>query len=146
MATVIRLQRGGRKKQPFYSIVVMDSRDRRDGAFIEKLGYFDPCKQPEVIKLDQDRARHWIGQGATPSDRVSSLLKAVEHGSAYAQKAERKASRRAAAKESAKPAEEVIETAPEAEVEEAVEATAAKVENSAPTEKTADTDGKETDS
>ncbi|MFQ5356173.1 MAG: 30S ribosomal protein S16 [Mariprofundaceae bacterium] len=137
MATVIRLQRGGRKKQPFYSIVVMDSRDRRDGAFIEKLGYFDPCKQPEVIKLDQDRARHWIGQGATPSDRVSSLLKAVEQGSTYAQKAERKAGRKAAAKDSAGPSEEIVETSPEAKVE------VAAAEGSVSTEKTADTDGKE---
>lgn len=84
MATVIRLQRGGRKKQPFYSIVVMDSRDRRDGAFIEKIGYFDPCKQPEVIKLDQDRARHWIARGAIPSERVASLLRVVEQGVAPA--------------------------------------------------------------
>jgi small subunit ribosomal protein S16 len=87
MATVIRLQRGGRKKQPFYSIVVMDSRDRRDGAFIEKIGYFDPCKQPEVIKLDQERARHWIARGAVPSERVASLLRAVEQGASPAKDA-----------------------------------------------------------
>ena len=74
MATVIRLQRGGRKKRPVYSVVVMDSRTRRDGAFIEKLGYYDPCKQPEVIELDMARVKSWTDQGATPSDRVAGLI------------------------------------------------------------------------
>jgi len=74
MATVIRLQRGGRKKQPFYSIVVMDSRNRRDGAFIEKLGYFDPCKEPDILKIDLDRIQAWRDQGAQISDRVASLV------------------------------------------------------------------------
>ena len=74
MATVIRLQRGGRKKRPVYSVVVMDSRTRRDGAFIEKLGYYDPCKQPEVIEIDLGRIKSWTDQGATPSDRVAGLI------------------------------------------------------------------------
>jgi len=74
MATVIRLQRGGRKKQPFYSIVVMDSRNRRDGAFIEKLGYFDPCKDPDILKIDIDRVQAWKEQGAQVSQRVASLV------------------------------------------------------------------------
>jgi len=75
MATVIRLQRGGRKKRPFYSIVVLDSRKRRDGAFIEKLGYFDPCTEPEVIKVDHERVQHWLDLGAKASPRVASLLR-----------------------------------------------------------------------
>lgn len=74
MAAVIRLQRGGRKKKPFYSIVVTDERKRRDGAFIEKIGYFDPCSQPEVIKIDLDRVSSWVEKGAKPSDRVASLV------------------------------------------------------------------------
>jgi small subunit ribosomal protein S16 len=74
MATVIRLSRGGRKKRPFYSIVVMDERKRRDGAFIEKLGFYDPCTEPEVINIDLERVKAWTDQGATPSDRVSSLI------------------------------------------------------------------------
>ena len=74
MATVIRLQRGGRKKRPFYAVVVMDERKRRDGAFIEKLGYFDPCSQPEVIELDLDAVKKWTDQGAKPSDRVAYLI------------------------------------------------------------------------
>jgi len=75
MATVIRLQRGGRKKRPFYSVVVTDERNRRDGSFIEKLGFYDPCSQPENINLDLDRVHSWIGKGAKTSDRVASLIK-----------------------------------------------------------------------
>ena len=74
MATVIRLQRGGRKKRPFYAVVVMDERKRRDGAFIEKVGYYDPCKEPEVIELDIERVKAWTDLGAKPSDRVASLI------------------------------------------------------------------------
>jgi len=74
MAAVIRLQRGGRKKRPFYAVVVMDERKRRDGAFIEKLGYFDPCSQPEVIELDLDAVKKWTDQGAKVSDRVAYLI------------------------------------------------------------------------
>jgi small subunit ribosomal protein S16 len=74
MATVIRLQRGGRKKRPFYAVVVMDERKRRDGAFIEKLGYFDPCTDPEVIELDLERVKSWTDKGAQVSERVASLI------------------------------------------------------------------------
>lgn len=74
MATVIRLQRGGRKKRPFYSIVVVDERKRRDGAFIERLGFYDPCVEPESLKLDLERVQAWTGQGAKVSDRVASLI------------------------------------------------------------------------
>jgi len=74
MATVIRLQRGGRKKRPFYAVVVMDERKRRDGAFIEKLGYFDPCTDPEVIELDLDAVKKWTDTGAKVSDRVAYLI------------------------------------------------------------------------
>jgi small subunit ribosomal protein S16 len=75
MATMIRLQRGGRKKRPFYSIVVMDKRNRRDGKFIEKLGYYDPCKDPETLELDVAKAQEWIAKGADPSPRVARLIK-----------------------------------------------------------------------
>jgi len=74
MATIIRLSRGGRKKRPFYSVVVMDERKRRDGAFIEKLGYYDPCTEPEVIELNVERVKVWTDQGAKVSDRVASLI------------------------------------------------------------------------
>ncbi len=78
MATVIRLQRGGRKKRPFYSVVVMDSRNRRDGAFIEKLGYYDPVPEPNVIKLDLERVKAWTDTGAKVSPRVANLIKRLE--------------------------------------------------------------------
>jgi len=74
MATVIRLQRGGRKKRPFYAVVVMDERKRRDGAFIEKVGYYDPCKEPEVIELNLESIKAWTDKGAQPSDRVAGLI------------------------------------------------------------------------
>lgn len=74
MATVIRLQRGGRKKRPFYSVVVTDSRNPRDGSFIEKLGYYDPCTDPEVIKVDFDRVQEWESKGAQASKRVASII------------------------------------------------------------------------
>ena len=73
----IRLSRGGAKKRPFYHIVVTDQRNRRDGRYIERLGYFNPiaADTKDRIRMDLPRIDYWIGQGAQPSDRVSSLLK-----------------------------------------------------------------------
>lgn len=73
----IRLTRGGAKKRPFYHLVVTDSRNRRDGRYIERLGYFNPLAKgsAEGLRIDIERADHWIGQGAQPSDRVAQLLK-----------------------------------------------------------------------
>ncbi len=71
----IRLSRGGAKKQPFYHIVVTDSRNSRDGRNIERLGFFNPVArgQDERLRLDTDRIDHWVNQGAQVSDRVSKL-------------------------------------------------------------------------
>ncbi|HBO23697.1 MULTISPECIES: 30S ribosomal protein S16 [unclassified Providencia] len=73
----IRLSRGGAKKRPFYQIVVTDSRNARDGRFIERIGFFNPIAsgQAEELRLDLDRIEHWVGLGATISDRVSQLVK-----------------------------------------------------------------------
>ncbi len=73
----IRLSRGGAKKHPFYHIVVTDSRNRRDGRYIERLGFFNPVAKgkEETLRIDLERADYWIGQGARPSDRVSNLMK-----------------------------------------------------------------------
>ena len=73
----IRLSRAGAKKRPFYHLVVTDSRNRRDGRYIERVGYFNPVgkDQEENLRIDVERVDHWIGQGAQPSDRVASLLK-----------------------------------------------------------------------
>ena len=72
---VIRLQRGGANKRPFFHFVVADSRAWRDGRFVEVLGHYDPRKDPAVVKIDAARAQYWIGKGAQPSDTVRSLLK-----------------------------------------------------------------------
>jgi len=73
----IRLTRGGSKKRPFYHVIVTDSRNARDGRFIERVGFFNPlARGGEVrLQLQQERIEHWVGQGAGMSDRVKSLLK-----------------------------------------------------------------------
>ena len=71
----IRLKRMGANKKPLYRVVVADSRSPRDGRFIEELGYFDPLKDPEEIKIDAEKAQTWLDNGAQPTDRVKSLFK-----------------------------------------------------------------------
>ena len=78
MAVKIRLRRMGAKKAPFYRIVVADSRYPRDGRFIEEIGYYDPTKNPSVVKVDADKAKEWIKNGAQPTDTVKKILK--DHG------------------------------------------------------------------
>ncbi len=75
MSVKIRLKRMGAKKKPFYRVVVADSRSPRDGRFIEELGYFNPLTDPEDIKIDGEKAKQWIDNGAQPTDRVRALLK-----------------------------------------------------------------------
>ena len=75
MSVKIRLKRMGAKKKPFYRIVVADSRSPRDGKFIEELGYFNPLTDPEDIKIDGEKAKQWIDDGAQPTERVRALLK-----------------------------------------------------------------------
>ncbi|WP_418790079.1 30S ribosomal protein S16 [Phosphitispora sp. TUW77] len=74
MATRIRLKRQGAKKKPFYRIVVADSRSPRDGRFIEEIGYYDPCKEPAEIKINEEQAVKWLKNGAQPSETVRALL------------------------------------------------------------------------
>ncbi len=75
MAVKIRLRRIGAKKAPFYRVVVADSRYPRDGRFIEEIGYYDPTKEPADVKIDAEKAKKWIGNGAQPTDTVKALLK-----------------------------------------------------------------------
>ena len=75
MAVKIRLRRMGAKNAPFYRVVVADSRYPRDGRFIEELGYYDPTKEPSVVKIDGDKAKEWMANGAQPTDTVKALLK-----------------------------------------------------------------------
>ncbi len=74
----IRLRRVGAKKAPFYRIIVADSRSPRDGRFIEELGTYDPSVEGEKIKVDLERAKYWIANGAQPTDTVRGLLKKIE--------------------------------------------------------------------
>ena len=75
MAVKIRLRRMGKKKAPFYRVVVADSRYPRDGRFIEEIGYYNPITEPAEIKIDADKAKKWLANGAQPTDTVKSLLK-----------------------------------------------------------------------
>lgn len=75
MAVKMRLRRMGAKKAPFYRIVVADSRYPRDGRFIEEIGYYDPTKEPSVVKVDAEKAKAWIANGAQPTDTVKGILK-----------------------------------------------------------------------
>ena len=74
----MRLKRMGQKKAPFYRIVVADSRSPRDGRFIEEIGYYDPTKDPSVVKIDTEKAQKWMANGAQPTDTVKKLLKIAE--------------------------------------------------------------------
>ena len=154
MAVAIRLARGGAKKRPYYKIVVTDSRNARDGKFIERIGSYNPLlakDNPERVKLDADRARHWLSVGAQPSDRVARFLdaagvkertarnnpKKAEPGEKAKERAEERASREAEAAEAAAAAEAApAEEAPAEAIEAAPteEAPAETVEAAAPAE------------
>lgn len=138
MAMKIRLARGGSKKRPFYRIVAADSRMPRDGRFIEKLGTYNPLlpkDSEDRVKMDLDRIKHWLGEGAQPTDRISRMLEAAgvlekktrsnpkkaEPGEKAKARAEEKAAKAAAPAEEAAPVEE-------AAVEEAAPAEAAPAE------------------
>ncbi|MGI6021393.1 MAG: 30S ribosomal protein S16 [Lachnospiraceae bacterium] len=71
----IRLRRMGKKKAPFYRIVVADARSPRDGRFIEEIGYYDPTKDPSVFKVDAEAAKKWLADGAQPTESVGKILK-----------------------------------------------------------------------
>ena len=77
MAVKLRLMRMGKKKQPTYRIVAADSRSPRDGRFIEVVGVYDPRAEPSVVKVDNERAVHWLRHGAQPTERVQKLLQIV---------------------------------------------------------------------
>lgn len=71
----MRLTRLGAKKRPFYRIIVVDSKWKRDGKFIDQLGYYDPIKEPADIKIDVEKAKSWIEKGVIPSNTVKNILK-----------------------------------------------------------------------
>jgi small subunit ribosomal protein S16 len=75
MAVRMRLRREGKRKQPYYRVVVADGRSPRDGRFIEDIGYYQPLRDPSEIAIDRDRALYWLGEGVQPSDAVRQLLR-----------------------------------------------------------------------
>ncbi len=74
MAVKMRLTRMGDKKSPFYRIVITDSRNARDGAYIDKVGYYNPVAQPAEIVIDEEKAKSWLAKGVQPTDTVKTLL------------------------------------------------------------------------
>lgn len=141
MATSIRLSRGGAKKRPYYRIVVADSRSPRDGKYLEQIGTYNPLLAKDDtnrVRLNEDRARYWVGVGAQPTDRVARFLDAAgvkeraarnnpnqaEPGDKAKERAEERAAKLAAAEEAAKAAAEAP-VAEEAAAEASEEAPAA---------------------
>mgnify|MGYP000039353773 FL=1 len=80
MAVRIRLARHGRKKRPFYRIVAADSRNPRDGRYIERLGHFDPMSDPNELVVDLERVDYWVGVGASPSETAAKLIERARAG------------------------------------------------------------------
>lgn len=156
MAVAIRLARGGAKKRPYYRIVVADSRKGRDGRYLEQIGIYNPLlakDSPERVKLNEDRARYWVGVGAQPSDRVARFLDAAgilerkarnnpnkgEPGEKAKERAEERATKAAEAEEAAKAASEA--PAEEAPAEETPAEDAAAAEGEGAAAETAETAG-----
>jgi small subunit ribosomal protein S16 len=78
MSVAIRLRKAGAKNRPFFHVVATDSRNARDGKFIEKLGHYDPVAKPEVFRIDQERLKYWLSVGAKTSETVSQLVARFE--------------------------------------------------------------------
>ena len=150
MAVAIRLSRGGAKKRPYYRIVVADSRSARDGKYLEQIGTYNPLLAKDDagrVKLDEDRARYWLGVGAQTSDRVARFLDAAgikeraarnnpqkaEPGEKAKERAEERAAKAAEAEEAANaPAEEEVVTEEVAAEDVAAEAPAEEAAAEAP--------------
>jgi small subunit ribosomal protein S16 len=138
MALSMRLSRGGSKKRPYYRIVVADARSPRDGRFIEKIGTYNPLlakDSPERVKLDGERAKHWLSVGAQPTDRVLRFLDAAGVKERAARNNPNKAQPGEKAKERAEERAEKLKAAEEAKAEaeaETVEVVAEAVEEATP--------------
>jgi small subunit ribosomal protein S16 len=90
MSVVIRLRRAGSRKRPFYHMVVADSRMRRDGRFIETVGFYNPMSRPEVIEFQAERIADWVKKGAQPSETVDRLIKRKIKGGTNTSQKDRK--------------------------------------------------------
>jgi len=134
MAVTLRLSRGGAKKRPYYRIVAADSRKARDGRYLEQIGTYNPLlakDDPSRVKLNEDRARYWLGVGAKPSDRVLRFLDAAGVMERPARNNPKKAEPGEKAKERVEEREAKIAAAKEAEEAAKAEAEAAAAENEA---------------
>jgi len=156
MAVAIRLARGGAKKRPYYRIVVTDSRSARDGKYLEQIGTYNPLlakDSPDRVKLNEERARYWIGVGAQASDRVARFLDAAgikeraarnnpnkaEPGEKAKERAEERAAKVAAAEEAANvPADAESDATGSVKTEETAEAVADAVAEEVPAEASAE--------
>ena len=96
MAVKMRLTRMGDKKNPFYRVVVADSRKSRDGEYVDLIGTYNPLKTPEEVKIDNAKAQEWLKNGAQPTDTVKALL--VKNGAIEEKKAAKKTTKKAAPK------------------------------------------------
>lgn len=105
MAVVIRMKRAGAKKRPFYRIVVADSRRQRDGRFVEILGYYDPMAKPFAVKMDEEKMKGWLANGAVPSEQAASLLRRAGIAMSRPSKPAKKATEKKAPVKRAKPRE-----------------------------------------
>ena len=154
MSISIRLSRGGAKKRPYYRIVVANSRSPRDGKYLEQIGTYNPLlakDSAERVKLNEDRARYWIGVGAQPTDRVARFLDAAgikeraarnnpkkgEPGEKAKERAEERAAKIAEAEEAARAAEEEAKAAAAAPAAEEAPAEEAPAVEAAPAEEAA---------
>jgi small subunit ribosomal protein S16 len=127
MALKIRLTRQGAKKRPFYRIVVADARSPRDGRYIEIVGTYNPMlakDSGERVKLDEERIKHWVGNGAQPTDRVAGFMAAAGIGEKLVRNNPEKAKPKAKAQERLKEAEMAAQEAAEAAAAAAAEAAA----------------------
>lgn len=113
----IRLMRMGKRKQPYFRVVVADSRSPRDGRFIENIGKYHPRAHPSVIEIDQERALHWLRNGAQPSDPVRVLLQKTGIWSTFTGEAPPDVEAAAAGQPDGEPEPAPEAEAPEAEVE-----------------------------
>ena len=142
MPVKIRLTRMGKKKQPSYRVVVVDSRRPRDGAYIEQIGRYDPRAEPSLVEIDNERALDWLQKGAQPTERAKKLLEisgawtrfAIDRGDIHTVGTSESAATPEAAPADAAPLDEVAAAAEEAVVEEVVAATEEAVVEEAATE------------
>lgn len=101
MAVKLRLARIGAKKQPTYRIIVADSRSKRDGRLVERLGYYDPLTDPSTIVINEERTKYWLGVGAQPTDALGPILKRAGISDQYVRQRAARKSKAAMAEEAA---------------------------------------------